>query len=135
MLTIVKSEPGRTNPAHWKKGQSGNPSGHSKERRYGEVDIAALARSYGRDAIHTLVLCLRDPRYKLQAAIALLDRGYGKPQVSVRTESEGTMLHLVAAQMVGDAIVEAIQQDRPVIDADVDTAKETAALDEQPPLE
>ena len=63
----------------WKPGQSGNPAG----RVLGIEDIAPYARQHGRRAIDTMVACLRDPKWKLPAAIALLDRGYGKPTQTI----------------------------------------------------
>jgi len=132
LLTLTKPEIARKGNPNWQKGVSGNPIGRRTEvERYGTVDIKALARSHGVDAIKTLVHCLRDPRYKLAAAIALLDRGYGKPSVSIHTQSEGTVLHLVAATQVGEALIEAMS-DAPQIDGDVE---KTATLDDAPPLE
>jgi hypothetical protein len=43
------------------------------------ADIQELARQHGPEAIHTLVACLKDPKHKVAAAIALLDRGFGRP--------------------------------------------------------
>ena len=60
----------------WKKGQSGNLAGR---KPYNHDDIPAYARQFGREAVDTMVKCLRDPKWKLPAAIALLDRGFGKP--------------------------------------------------------
>jgi hypothetical protein len=133
LLTLAKPVAAGTGQNRWQKGQSGNPIGRRAEiERYGTVDIKALARSYGPEAIKTLVHCLRDPRYKLQAAVALLDRGYGKPHIEVHSQSESTVLHLIAAQQVGDALIEAIG-DRPMIDGEAD--ERTAALSDAPPLE
>ena len=59
----------------WKPGQSGNPLGRALKVE----DISPYARQFGRQAVDTMVQCLKDPRWKLPAAVALLDRGYGKP--------------------------------------------------------
>ena len=63
------------------KGQSGNPGGRPKE--CGE--IRELARQHGPAAIQKLVEHLEgdDSRLSQAAAIALLDRAYGKPSQSL----------------------------------------------------
>ena len=64
----------------WVKGQSGNPGGRPKE----ELDIRKLARSRGQEAIDTLHAIMRDekapPAARIAASVALLDRGYGRPE-------------------------------------------------------
>ena len=57
------------------KGQSGNPGGRPKAA----LDIQALARRHTPDAIAALVAALANPRERVSAAVALLDRGWGKP--------------------------------------------------------
>lgn len=63
------------------KGQSGNPGGRAK----GLGDIRALAQSHAPKAMAVLVAALTDddPRVRVKAAEALLDRGYGKPAQSI----------------------------------------------------
>lgn len=59
-------------------GVSGNPSGHPK----GWADVQALARRMSSPAIKTLVDLMRHGKLeqtRLSAAVALLDRGWGKP--------------------------------------------------------
>jgi HEAT repeat protein len=65
----------------FRKGQSGNPGGCPKE----VAEIKALARRHGPAAIQKLVEHLESDDGKLSqaAAIALLDRGYGKPGQSM----------------------------------------------------
>lgn len=59
----------------WTKGQSGNPSG----RPSATAEVRALAREHTADAIAALVAALTDPKQRVAAAVALLDRGYGRP--------------------------------------------------------
>ena len=134
LLTLDKIALASNRRGGFQKGQSGNPNGRRTEtERYGSVNIAELARSYGPQAIHTLVMCLRDPRYKLAAAVALLDRGFGKPTVAIHTQSEATVLHLVAAQEHGDELLrQAMSGSGVTIDAD---ETNTATHDDAPPLE
>ena len=69
-------------------GQSGNPGGRPKE--VGEV--RALARQYTAKAIKTLAAIMADESARgserVAAAVALLDRGFGKPAQAV-TGAEG----------------------------------------------
>jgi hypothetical protein len=62
------------------KGQSGNPGGRPRE----VADVRQLARASGRDAIKTLDAIMRDvnapPPARIAASVALLDRGYGRPE-------------------------------------------------------
>jgi molybdate-binding protein len=58
----------------FKPGQSGNLSGRPKIIK----TLQELARAHTEEALQTLVDALKDPRTKVHAAIALLDRGYGK---------------------------------------------------------
>ena len=65
----------------FRKGESGNPGGRPKEI----AEIKALARQHGPAAIQKLVEYLdgSDGKLSQAAAIALLDRGYGKPTQSM----------------------------------------------------
>ncbi len=63
----------------FRPGQSGNPSGRPKLDR----TIQELAKAYTQDAIETLVEVAKNPNAsdsaRVQAASAILDRGWGKP--------------------------------------------------------
>ena len=61
----------------FKPGESGNPGGRPKE----VAEVKELARSHGPEAIEKLAAVMRSDNTKaaVAAAIALLDRGYGKP--------------------------------------------------------
>ncbi len=67
----------------FEKGKSGNPGGRPKHAH----DIQALARQYTAEAIAALYEALADSKTKVQAACALLDRGYGKPLQTVQSET------------------------------------------------
>lgn len=55
-------------------GQSGNPGGRPKESN----KVKELARVHTERAIEVLAESLADPKLKVSAAQALLDRGWGK---------------------------------------------------------
>jgi hypothetical protein len=61
----------------WKRGQSGNPSGHSGE--YGQA--MRLARQAAPYAVHRLIALMdsEDERVAAVACNAILDRAFGKP--------------------------------------------------------
>jgi len=62
----------------FQKGTSGNISGRSKR----DFELGELARTHTKAALATLVDIMRNSKKdadRLHAAIALLDRGYGRP--------------------------------------------------------
>ncbi len=77
------------------KGKSGNPGGRPKA----EHRVIDLAREHTEKAILTLVEIATTKKYgasaRVAAAVALLDRGYGRPRQSVELSgSEGESLSL-----------------------------------------
>jgi hypothetical protein len=79
---------------HWQPGQSGNPRGRAPAL----VDIAALAREHGPKCIDVAAELLDDPdpRIRLTALVALLDRGFGRPVQAVSgTTDMPTILQLM----------------------------------------
>jgi hypothetical protein len=56
------------------------------------TEIASLARSFTEPALKTLAAIMRQPKApaaaRVQAAVALLDRGWGKPKQTVGGDSE-----------------------------------------------
>jgi HEAT repeat protein len=101
----------RVPPKAWKPGQSGNPSGRPKVYK----DIQELAKVHTPAAIAALVLSLQDERTRVPAAVALLDRGWGKPSQSLDINSNSTIeLHLVAARAISATLIE--QQSTPAIE-------------------
>jgi hypothetical protein len=73
--------------ARWKPGQSGNPkgrvAGRPSSRWFNQPkEVRDLAREHTAEAIATLVHVMRrakDMRVRCAAAMALLDRGWGRP--------------------------------------------------------
>jgi hypothetical protein len=78
---------GNPPPTAFKPGQSGNPSGGKPLID----DIHALARQHAPEAIQALVDALRDPERAIPAAVAILDRGYGKPPIAVYAAVNATV--------------------------------------------
>jgi hypothetical protein len=82
----VSAIPPRRGPGRrFVKGRSGNPGGRPRAA----LDVQELARAHTADAIQTLVDCLNDPKHKLAAACALLDRAWGRPPVFAEVNNVG----------------------------------------------
>jgi hypothetical protein len=81
---FVKGLSGNGFGTPFKPGVSGNPSGKRKACQ----DVQALARTHTPEAIEALVAALAYPRERVAAAVALLDRGWGKPTVVVAGDGE-----------------------------------------------
>jgi hypothetical protein len=67
----------------FRPGMSGNPGGRPKAA----LDMQELARAHTPDAIAALVAALANPRERVSAAVALLDRGWGKPVQALAGDS------------------------------------------------
>jgi hypothetical protein len=95
-------EPRRVLGRPFRKGVSGNPSGRPQH----SMDVAALARQHTVAAIAALAKALNDPRTRVPAAVALLNRGYGMPAQPITGEGPQSLsvLHLVAAKEVTEEI-------------------------------
>jgi uncharacterized protein DUF5681 len=82
------------NPWQFQKGVSGNPGGKPKKL----AEIVDLARSLAPDAIrslHEIAVHGRSERARIEAAVALLDRGLGKPKVTVESDGDRPILHRI----------------------------------------
>lgn len=92
------------------KGQSPNPAGRPKAA----LNVQELARTHTEAAINTLADCLRDPKLKVQAAEALLNRAWGRPLQALSLEPDSAtssiLQHLLAARLVGQIEMERAQQ-------------------------
>jgi len=96
----------------WKPGQSGNPGGRHK----GD-GIEAIARRHTPEAIATLVSAMRSDKHCVAAAVALLDRGWGKPTQSHDLRhnfptATAADADLIAIALAGSSIAAASQDDQ-----------------------
>lgn len=68
-----------------KKAIPAQPVGQPPVRQIAKLNVAALARRHGEKSIETLAKQLdnADPRISMDAAVRLLDRGYGKPTQTI----------------------------------------------------
>jgi hypothetical protein len=84
------------------KGQSGNPGGRPKS------NVVAMARLHTAEAIEALVNALGNPKERVPAAIALLDRGWGKAlqQVQALDENGEPMAAVPAMRVVVELVGE-----------------------------
>src|SRR5277367_6711276 len=85
-------------------GQSSNPGGRPRGVSRSELaDVRALARTYGEDAIEALASIMANektpPAARVATAIAILDRGYGKPQQKMDLGSTVTLESLIMASL------------------------------------
>lgn len=81
----------------WAKGVSGNPKGKPPVIR----EVRELAQAYTVDAIESLRDIMVDQKAngsaRVQAAVALLDRGWGRPKQSVEVQVDHDATGLAAA--------------------------------------
>jgi len=112
-------------PTAWKPGQSGNPGGRRDPRR---ISLTEMCRAHTKDAVEALVASLTDPKVRVPAACALLDRGWGRPKQHIEASGDGTaVLHLLAAQMVSRELLDQIGDQ--VADRRAEMEAERATID------
>jgi len=79
------------NKTTWEKGKSGNPGGRSPKVGPNGETLAQLARAHTADAVKTLAeimgAVINEPKDRITAAVALLDRGWGKPKEAIDVEA------------------------------------------------
>ena len=88
-----------------RSGRSGNPAGRAK-------GLEALAREHTAEAIAALVAALKRPKEAVPAAVALLDRGWGRPVQAIAADPEHPplqQLHLLAAHVVSRELILALE--------------------------
>lgn len=88
----------------FKPGQSGNPSGMSKN----QAKVQKTAEDHVEAAIEALAngLKSKDEKVKISAALAILDRAMGKPKQSVEVSKSGRTLD----ELNTDDLIAAVQQ-------------------------
>jgi hypothetical protein len=82
--------------SQFRPGQSGNPGGRPK----GERSVREIAQQHTAESMETLVHVMRTGKNseRVQAATALLDRGWGKPTQSVEMSgSNATLVDLLVS--------------------------------------
>ena len=86
------------------KGRTANPAGRPK-------GIEQLARAHTAEAIQALVAALKRPKEAVPAAVALLNRGWGLPKVTVEADAVSAIgMHLLAAKMVSEELIGALER-------------------------
>ena len=97
------------NKTTWAKGASGNPGGQSPRVGPNGETLAEMARAYTVDAVKVLVEVMQavahEPKDRITAALALLDRGWGKPKESVDIDArvEGVGVPVIQIIRYADA--------------------------------
>ena len=90
-------------------GQSGNPAGVPKEL----VQVRAWAREHSEAAIRALAAIMVDPKApaaaRVSAAVAILDRAWGKPAVQVNAT-----MHRPVTMLTDVELVEIVERARDV---------------------
>lgn len=97
----------------WTKGVSGNPGGRPKD----SYDVIQLARNWTPQAVAALGAALDDPKQRVAAATALLDRAWGKPKQTIETP-DGTVLSLTIAHLLGARAASQMLDAQRVIEGD-----------------
>jgi hypothetical protein len=71
-----------------------------------------MCREHAPEAVATLVAALKREKDAVPAAIALLDRGFGRPKQTIETNDPANpiLLHLLAAEAVSREIIERLEK-------------------------
>lgn len=71
-----------------------------------------MCREHAPEAVAALVRALESSKERVPAAIALLDRGFGRPTQSIETNDPANpvLLHLLAAQAISQELIATLDQ-------------------------
>ncbi|CAO4185300.1 DUF5681 domain-containing protein [Methylorubrum extorquens] len=110
-------EPEACRKRGFQKGQSGNPKGRPPVIR----EVKELARDKTELAVETLVQIMTNEKMngsaRVQAAVAILDRGWGRPKQSIDMKVDHEATGLAAAiRAMTEAKQQAVADQRPVIE-------------------
>jgi hypothetical protein len=99
------------------------------------LNVQELARAHTELAVRALVEALADPRLRVQAAVAILDRAWGRPVQAIAAENGASLsiLHLVAAREISERIQQAVINGTALPPADDNTAAVEQTPNAQPP--
>lgn len=97
----------RDSKGRFVKGASGNPGGMTKEQAKTLAQIKELAASKSEDAVealHEIAMGGEDERARVQAAVAILDRAFGRPRQELEVSSPPDGAVNVKAEVKGPPV-------------------------------
>jgi len=93
-MSEIRDKAGKRLPATaFKKGQSGNPGGR-KKRTPEELDLIAACKAKAPAALNVLLSIMENgdqEKNRLSAALAILERGFGKPEQPIKANVSGAV--------------------------------------------
>lgn len=124
--------PNPTGIGGWKKGRSGNPNGRRRTELAVFGNLAVEARKFGALALSNLVQLAQkaeNESVRLQAAIAILDRGYGRPTQSIELSTDAAAVQVNMFQGLGLDDPDRLEADLArVVELKVERERELAAI-------
>jgi hypothetical protein len=121
-----QNEPEACKARGFQKGRSGNPKGRPPVIR----EVQELAKSYTEEAVMALLDVMTDERSngsaRVQAAVAMLDRGWGRPKQSVDVKVDHNasgLANAIAAAQERMRLQAIEQQQANIIEGEIITAE------------